>query len=175
MPAWLIALSRWLLLRLVRISVLPPAADAANDEHKGAGVDALVARMVLAEAAERSLDVQYYIWHDDLTGRLFAHALLRAADRGVRVRILVDDVGTKANDEVLLSLDAHPQIEVRLFNPVASRTFRGLGMLSDFSRTNRRMHNKSFVADNQRAVLGGRNIGDEYFEAHGEVDFATCA
>lgn len=135
------------------------------------GVDALVARMVLAEAAERSLDVQYYIWHDDLTGRLFAHALLRAADRGVRVRILVDDVGTKANDEVLLSLDAHPQIEVRLFNPVASRTFRGLGMLSDFSRTNRRMHNKSFVADNQRAVLGGRNIGDEYFEAHGEVAF----
>ena len=135
------------------------------------GVDALVARMLLAEAAERSLDVQYYIWHDDLTGRLFAHALLRAADRGVRVRILVDDVGTKANDETLLSLDAHPQIEVRLFNPVASRTFRGLGMLTDFSRTNRRMHNKAFVADNQRAVLGGRNIGDEYFEAHGDVAF----
>jgi putative cardiolipin synthase len=135
------------------------------------GVDALVARLVLAEAAERSLDVQYYIWHDDLTGRLFAHALLRAADRGVRVRILLDDVGTKANDELLLSLDAHPQIEIRLFNPVASRTFRGLGMLSDFSRTNRRMHNKAFVADNQRAVLGGRNIGDEYFEAHGDVAF----
>jgi putative cardiolipin synthase len=135
------------------------------------GVDALVARMVLADAAERSLDVQYYIWRNDLTGRLFAHALLRAADRGVRVRVLVDDVGTQANDEVLLSLDAHPQIEVRLFNPVASRTFRGLGMLTDFSRTNRRMHNKSFVADNQRAVLGGRNIGDEYFEAHGEVAF----
>ena len=135
------------------------------------GVDALVARMLLAEAAERSLDVQYYIWHDDLTGRLFTHALLRAADRGVRVRILVDDVGTKANDETLLSLDAHPSIEIRLFNPVASRTFRGLGMLTDFSRTNRRMHNKAFVADNQRAVLGGRNIGDEYFEAHGDVAF----
>ncbi len=127
--------------------------------------------MVLAEAAQRSLDVQYYIWHDDLTGRLFADALLRAADRGVRVRVLVDDVGTKANDETLLTLDAHPNIEIRLFNPVASRIFRGLGMLSDFSRTNRRMHNKAFVADNQRAILGGRNIGDEYFEAHGDVAF----
>jgi putative cardiolipin synthase len=135
------------------------------------GVDALVVRMLLAEAAERSLDVQYYIWHDDLTGRLFTNALLRAADRGVRVRILVDDVGTKANDETLLTLDAHPDIEIRLFNPVASRTFRGLGMLTDFTRVNRRMHNKAFVADNQRAVLGGRNIGDEYFEAAGDVAF----
>ena len=127
--------------------------------------------MLLAEVAERSLDVQYYIWHDDLTGRLFANALLRAADRGVRVRILVDDVGTRANDETLLALDAHPQVEIRLFNPVASRSFRGLGMLTDFTRTNRRMHNKAFVADNQRAVLGGRNIGDEYFEASGDVSF----
>jgi len=135
------------------------------------GVEAMVVRMMLAEAATRSLDVQYYIWHDDLTGRLLANALLRAADRGVRVRILVDDVGTKANDENLQSLDSHPNIEIRLFNPVASRTFRGLGMLTDFTRTNRRMHNKSFVADNQRAVLGGRNIGDEYFEAHGDVAF----
>jgi putative cardiolipin synthase len=135
------------------------------------GVDALVVRMLLADAAERSLDVQYYIWHNDLTGRLFTDALLRAADRGVRVRVLVDDVGTKANDETLLTLDAHPNIEIRLFNPVASRTFRGLGMLTDFSRTNRRMHNKAFVADNQRAVLGGRNIGDEYFEAAGDVAF----
>ena len=140
------------------------------------GVDALLARIVLAEAAERSLDVQYYIWHDDLTGRHFANALLRAADRGVRVRILLDDVGAQANDETLLSLDAHPNIEIRLFNPVASRSFRGLGMLGDFSRVNRRMHNKAFVADNQAAILGGRNIGDEYFEASGEVASAisTC-
>jgi putative cardiolipin synthase len=135
------------------------------------GVEALVVRLLLAEAAERSLDVQYYIWHDDLTGRLFADALLRAADRGVRVRILIDDVGTKANDDALLSLDTHPNVEIRLFNPVASRVFRGLGMLTDFARVNRRMHNKAFVADNQRAVLGGRNIGDEYFEAHGDVAF----
>ena len=135
------------------------------------GVDALLARVVLAEAAERSLDVQYYIWHDDLTGRLFANALLRAADRGVRVRVILDDVGARANDETLLSLDAHPNIEIRLFNPVATRSFRSLGMLTDFSRVNRRMHNKSFIADNQRAILGGRNIGDEYFEAQSEVAF----
>ena len=135
------------------------------------GVDALLARMVLAQAAERTLDVQYYIWHDDLTGRLFADALLRAADRGVRARILLDDVGARAEDETLLTLDAHPNIEIRLFNPVATRSFRNLGMLTDFSRVNRRMHNKSFIADNQRAILGGRNIGDEYFEAQSEVAF----
>jgi len=135
------------------------------------GVDALLARIVLAEAAERSLDVQYYIWHNDLTGRHFANAVLRAADRGVRVRILLDDVGVKPNDETLLSLDAHANIEIRLFNPVASRTFRALGMLGDFSRVNRRMHNKAFIADGQAAILGGRNIGDEYFEAPGEVAF----
>jgi putative cardiolipin synthase len=135
------------------------------------GVDALLARIVLAEAAQRSLDVQYYIWHDDLTGRIFANALLRAADRGVRVRVLLDDVGAQANDAVLLGLDSHPSIEIRLFNPVASRSFRGLGMLTDFSRVNRRMHNKAFVADNQAAILGGRNIGDEYFEASSEVAF----
>jgi len=154
-------------------------SHAAQQVHPGqsgfrplkSGVDALLARIVLAEAAQRSLDVQYYIWHDDLTGRIFAHALLRAADRGVRVRVLLDDVGAQANDETLLSLDAHPNIEIRLFNPVASRSFRGLGMLSDFSRVNRRMHNKAFVADNQAAILGGRNIGDEYFEASSEVAF----
>lgn len=135
------------------------------------GVDALLARLVLAEAAERSLDVQYYIWHDDLTGRHFANALLRAADRGVRVRILIDDLGVKANDQILLALDGHSNIEIRLFNPVASRTFRGLSMLTDFSRINRRMHNKAFIADNQAAILGGRNIGDEYFGADSEVAF----
>jgi putative cardiolipin synthase len=134
------------------------------------GVDALLARIALAEAAERALDVQYYIWHNDLTGRHFAHALLRAADRGVRVRVLIDDVGAKANDDVLVALDAHPNIEIRLFNPVASRTFRTLGAFGDMERLNRRMHNKSFIADNQAAILGGRNIGDEYFGA-GDVTF----
>jgi len=136
------------------------------------GVDALLWRVALAAAAERSLDVQYYIWHDDLTGRLFADALLRAADRGVRVRVLIDDVGTSPDDSQLAALDTHPNIEIRIFNPVASRSARGLGMLSDFSRVNRRMHNKLLVVDHQVAMLGGRNIGDEYFAASGEVAFS---
>ena len=135
------------------------------------GVDAFLARIALSEAAERTLDVQYYIWRNDLTGRHFAHALLRAADRGVRVRVLIDDIGAKANDENLLALDAHPNIEIRLFNPAASRSLGAIGMVGDFSRLNRRMHNKAFIADNQAAIVGGRNIGDEYFEASAEVAF----
>jgi cardiolipin synthase C len=166
-------------LRGTEATRLGRAGEAMLRAHPGAngfhplpgGVEALLARIVLAEAAERSLDVQYYIWHNDLTGRHFANALLRAADRGVRVRVLLDDVGARANDENLLALAAHANIEIRLFNPVASRTFRNLGMLTDFSRVNRRMHNKAFVADNQAAILGGRNIGDEYFAAPGEVAF----
>jgi putative cardiolipin synthase len=135
------------------------------------GVEAFVARLVLAEAAEKSLDVQYYIWHDDQTGKLLTEGLLRAADRGVRVRLLLDDLGTSADDAGLLMLDAHPRIEVRLFNPVATRKARGLGMLLDFERVNRRMHNKSFTADNRVGIVGGRNIGDEYFEARSDLDF----
>jgi putative cardiolipin synthase len=135
------------------------------------GVDALLMRLYLAEAAERSLDLMYYIWHDDLVGRHLAAAVLRAADRGVRVRLLVDDLGTNPDDNAVLALDAHPNVEVRLFNPVASRSARLWGALTDFGRVNRRMHNKAFIADNQRVILGGRNIGDEYFGAHTETDF----
>ncbi|MGH7353056.1 MAG: phospholipase D family protein [Candidatus Rokuibacteriota bacterium] len=135
------------------------------------GSDAFAARMVLAEAAQRSLDMQYFIWHRDTTGRLLADAVLRAADRGVRVRLLLDDVGTGANDADLLLLDAHPGIELRLFNPLANRDARMASFLLDFTRANRRMHNKSFIADNQVTILGGRNIGDEYFEARSDVDF----
>jgi cardiolipin synthase C len=136
------------------------------------GQDAFLARLVLAETAERSLDAQYFIWHGDDTGRLLIAAFLRAADRGVRVRVLIDDVGSAANDTNLLLLDRHPNVEVRLFNPLASRTARTVGMMLDFARTNRRMHNKSFTADNQITIIGGRNIGDEYFEAHSDVDFS---
>ncbi|MFM0741819.1 phospholipase D family protein [Paraburkholderia xenovorans] len=135
------------------------------------GVDALLARIVLADAAERSLDLQYYIWHDDLTGRHLAAAVLKAADRGVRVRVLLDDLGTGADDQVLLAINSHPNIEIRLFNPIANRTFKKLGSALEFSRINRRMHNKALIADNQAAILGGRNIGDEYFGASSEVDF----
>ncbi|OAJ59033.1 phospholipase [Paraburkholderia ginsengiterrae] len=133
--------------------------------------DAIVARVMLAETADRTLDLQYYIWHDDLTGRELAAALLRAADRGVRVRVLLDDLGTNADDQVLLAISSHPNVEIRLFNPVASRTFKKLASAVEFSRVNRRMHNKAMIADNEGAILGGRNIGDEYFGASSEVTF----
>jgi len=135
------------------------------------GMDAFAARMVLAAAAERTLDVQYYIWHPDDAGKLLANQLIHAAHRGVHVRLLLDDFGVNPSDAHVLALDSHPHIEVRLFNPVASRTFRRLGFLLDFARLNRRMHNKSFTADNQVAIIGGRNIGDEYFGIGPKFEF----
>lgn len=136
------------------------------------GRDAFAARMMLADAAERSLDVQYYIWRNDTTGLLMLRALRAAADRGVRVRLLLDDNNTAGLDGTLAVLDAHPNIQVRLFNPYARRQLRMLGLLTDFKRLNQRMHNKSFTADGQATVVGGRNVGDEYFEATGQVLFA---
>jgi putative cardiolipin synthase len=130
--------------------------------------DAFAARVLLARAAERTLDVQYYIWHHDRSGMLLFKALREAADRGVRVRLLLDDNNTSALDATLSALDAHPNIEVRLFNPFATRRVRALGYLTDFSRLNRRMHNKSFTADSQATIVGGRNVGDEYFGASTE-------
>lgn len=129
------------------------------------GHDAFAARIRLAEAAERTLDVQYYIWQADLSGTLMMDALRQAADRGVQVRLLLDDNNTVGLDPVLAALAAHPRIEVRLFNPFARRDWRWLGFLTDFARLNRRMHNKSFTADRQATVVGGRNIGDSYFDA----------
>lgn len=136
------------------------------------GPDALDARLALASMAGRSLDLQYYIWRSDESGKQLIAELLRAADRGVRVRILLDDLGTSASDDGLLALDAHPRIEVRLFNPIPTRSARLLGTVLHFPRANRRMHNKTFITDNTVAIVGGRNIGDEYFGAHGEVNFA---
>ena len=135
------------------------------------GRDAFAARVRLADVAERSLDVQYYIWHNDLSGTLLLEALRRAAARGVRVRLLLDDNNTGRLDEILASLDAQPNIEVRLFNPFTVRRWRPLGYLFDFARLNRRMHNKSFTADNQATVIGGRNVGDEYFGAGQDLLF----
>ncbi|WP_345797402.1 phospholipase D family protein [Castellaniella sp. MT123] len=129
------------------------------------GRAAFAARVALADAAECSLDVQYYIWHDDMTGLLLFDALRRAAERGVQVRLLLDDNNTAGLDTIIAGLNAHPNIEVRLFNVFTVRRWRALGYLTDFSRLNRRMHNKSFTADRQVAIVGGRNIGDEYFEA----------
>lgn len=140
-----------------------PLADARN---------AFTTRMLLASAAQRTLDVQYYIWRNDMTGGLLFDALRKAAQRGVRVRLLLDDNNTAGLDPVLAELDAHPNIEVRLFNPVVTRSFRWFNYLTDFSRLNRRMHNKSFTADNQATIIGGRNIGDAYFDATDDMLFA---
>lgn len=127
--------------------------------------DAFAARILLTRAADRSLDIQYYIWRADRSGTLLFEAVREAADRGVRVRLLLDDNNTFGLDTVLAALDEHPNIEVRLFNPFLQRRWRALGYLTNPLRLNRRMHNKSFTVDNQVTVIGGRNIGDEYFAA----------
>jgi putative cardiolipin synthase len=131
-------------------------------------LDAFTARVLTARHAGQSLDLMYYIWHNDLTGRLLVNEVIKAADRGVRVRLLLDDINTRGSDTAYLSLDSHPNIAVRLFNPSRARRGtlrRGLEMaLRAFSVT-RRMHNKAWIADGAVAIVGGRNIGDEYFDA----------
>ena len=138
----------------------------------GNGLDALVARAVLAQYAERSIDVQYYLYHDDLVGRLFTDQLLKSADRGIRVRLLVDDMDLEGRDLGAAVLDSHPNIEVRIFNPFSRKAGRTSQFVTRLGSVTRRMHNKSFTVDNQAAILGGRNIGNEYFDADPELAFA---
>jgi putative cardiolipin synthase len=133
---------------------------------------AFAARLLLAAAAEKSLDAQYFVWENDQTGYLLLQALVQAAERGVRVRLLLDDYYTGDLDRTIAALDANPNIEVRLYNPLVPRVARNLSLLTDFARVNRRMHNKSFTVDNQVSVVGGRNIGNEYFAAGSGVAFA---
>ncbi|WP_221410264.1 phospholipase D family protein [Paraburkholderia dinghuensis] len=136
-------------------------------------LDSFAARVDLVRTAQRTIDVQYYIWRNDLTGTLLLEALREAADRGVRVRLLLDDNGTASSlDPTLAALNAHPNIEVRLFNPFVVRSPKFISFLWDFPRLNRRMHNKSLTADSAATILGGRNIGDEYFAATDGVVFA---
>ena len=138
----------------------------------GNGEEALAARLALSAAAEQTIDAQYYLLHNDLTGQIFARSLLEAADRGVRVRLLLDDMDTKSYDAVTAALDSHENIEIRLFNPF----WRGQNLvaagLTDFRRINRRMHNKSMTADNAMSIVGGRNIGDEYFLAKRDMNYS---
>ena len=135
------------------------------------GIDSLALRLLMAERAERSIDAQYFLIHDDLVGNVFINALLRAANRGVRVRLLVDDIQAKGYDAGFAALDSHENFELRIFNPFGHRKFRALDVTS-FGRISRRMHNKSFTVDNQITLIGGRNIADEYFDARKDEKFA---
>ncbi len=136
------------------------------------GIESLGLRLDLAAKAEKTIDAQYYIIAGDKTGVTLMGALLDAADRGVRVRVLVDDIQTSGYDQAMAALDSHPNLEIRVFNPFTSRAHRLFGELRDFRRLNHRMHNKSFTADNQLTIVGGRNIADEYFGAHVRADFS---
>ncbi|WP_432463152.1 MULTISPECIES: phospholipase D family protein [unclassified Agarivorans] len=136
------------------------------------GVSALAARIALIEKAQLSIDAQYYMIKEDLTGAIFLGHLLKAAERGVRVRLLMDDINTNNYDDMLKAITMHPNIEVRIFNPFYNRRFRVTNMLGDFQRLNSRMHNKSLTIDGLISVVGGRNIGDEYFSARDDLDFA---
>lgn len=134
--------------------------------------DAYAARALMAQTAEKTLDVQYYIWKNDLTGTLMLKKIMDAADRGVRVRLLLDDNGITGMDRDLAALNMNANIEVRIFNPFWPRKPKSLGLITDFRRLNRRMHNKAFIADNRAAIVGGRNIGDEYFGAGSGLMYA---
>lgn len=146
----------------------PEASGFALLRH---GRQAFTSRIALTELAERTLDVQYYIWEDDTTGHIFSQRLLKAADRGVRVRVLLDDISFKGRDENIAALDAHPNVEIRLFNPFAHRSARALDFIADFGRVNHRMHNKLIVMDNALAIVGGRNIGNHYFQVDTHANF----
>jgi len=135
------------------------------------GLDALGARLRMIELAEHSIDAQYFLMKGDTAGEIFAGSLLQAADRGVRIRILLDDVFTTVKDGELALLHQHPNVEVRLFNPVSRRGFYYLNYAGNFKRANRRMHNKSFTADNSVSIIGGRNIADEYFQLKTDGEF----
>ncbi|TMV09024.1 phospholipase D family protein [Ruegeria sediminis] len=135
------------------------------------GPEALALRLVLSERAERTIDAQYYLLHDDASGHLFTWQLLQAADRGVRVRLLLDDMDVSGYDRMTAALDRHPNIDIRLFNPFRRGFGRNLAAVFEFERVNRRMHNKSMTFDNEVTLVGGRNIGDEYFAAREDSNY----
>jgi putative cardiolipin synthase len=139
------------------------------------GVDAFAARAALADVAERTLDLQYYIVRDDESTIALLSRVVAAADRGVRVRLLVDDIYAVGRDFGFGAFASHPNIEVRVFNPFLRRGPLGLSRLfeviGDADRLNHRMHNKTFVADNAAAVIGGRNLGNEYFAAQADAGY----
>ncbi|MHA6202938.1 phospholipase D family protein [Dyella soli] len=170
---------------------MPPATDTAAAKYTKAEVDkhqhqsgfrlltlstnALLSRVALADHARHSIDLQYYIFADDMTGHLLMQHLLAAADRGVRVRMLLDDNNFDDKGHLFEALNAHANIEIRLFNPLQTRNpsivSRATQFMLEWRRLNRRMHNKSFIVDNTVAIIGGRNIGDPYFDAGSDTHF----
>lgn len=139
------------------------------------GSDAFMMRIALVEAAQRSIDLQYFSTHDDTTGQLLLETLLHAADRGVRVRMLLDDWNLDDFRAGVAALNTHPNIEIRVFNPYSTNDQSILAYVGNaFSRPSqmtKRMHNKALIADNEVAIMGGRNLGDEYFEASADINF----
>lgn len=151
---------------------LPEQADMSAVLMLDSGWDALAQRLALIETAEHSIDIQYYIWNSDVSGSYLASRLLAAAERGVKVRVMLDDINLNEREELLATLDSHPQIDIRIFNPIPARGYtKWVNFMSDFSRLNRRMHNKSFTVDGTLSIVGGRNIGDEYFDLSDHINF----
>jgi putative cardiolipin synthase len=138
----------------------------------GNGRDAFVGRAVLARLAEKSIDVQYYMFHQDTVGKLLIREFIAAADCGVRVRMLIDDMYGEEADDVWSTLASHPNIEVRLYNPFVRGHSKNLQFITQAKRVNHRMHSKTYTVDNQVTIVGGRNIGDEYFDADEDVAFS---
>lgn len=148
-------------------------ADMSGILLLDSGWDALAQRLALVETAEHSIDIQYYIWNSDVSGSYLASRLLAAADRGVNVRVMLDDINLNEREALLATLAHHPQIEIRIFNPIPTRNgfTKWFNFMGDFSRLNRRMHNKSFTVDGALSIVGGRNIGDEYFDLSDDINF----
>ena len=163
------------LARLVLESTPPQMARQSGFRLLADGADALATRLALIDAARSSLDLQYFLISDDASGAQMLGALYAAAERGVRVRLLLDDLYAGVHEARLAALDRHAHAEVRLFNPLpvrgASLTRRLIGSLHEFERINRRMHNKLFIADGHIALAGGRNIGDDYFMRGAAANF----
>lgn len=135
-------------------------------------LDALAARIHLIDQSEKTLDLQYYIWDNDRVGSLALYKIIQAADRGVKIRLLIDDNNAKSMEAIYLALDQHANIDVKLFNPYGFRQLRPLDIVLDLKRINRRMHNKTFTADNQISVIGGRNMSNHYYNVSDNYQFS---
>ncbi|MEM8580006.1 MAG: phospholipase D family protein [Pseudomonadota bacterium] len=158
--------------RLVRSRTGGPGTDKVLLAPLTDGTDALGARLRIIEQAERSIDLMTFLIKPDTAGALIWLELYAAAERGVKIRLLYDDVFTSARDDEIATLDAHPNVEIRTFNPLSRNSTRTMNFLLDFERVNRRMHNKAMIVDGSLAIIGGRNIADEYFQIRTKNEFA---